>query len=94
VEAEKAGADDEGEADQQQPRVPAPARPLADREREREADERGAEDDPEVRRVVLPPLVDVRRAAQEADQRQRQQQRQRPVGVPEGDRLRGRGGCG
>ena len=82
----------EREADQQQPRVAAAHRALGDRDREGEADRRRDQHDPEVRGVVLPALVDVRRAAQDPDQRERQQQEQRPVRVAQRDL--GAGGCG
>jgi hypothetical protein len=63
VKPEEAGADDEGKSDQEQPGVATAASSLADRNRERDANGGGREDDPEVRGVVLPPFVDPRRAA-------------------------------
>ena len=69
MQPEEAGADDEREPDQQQPCVPAAARALADRDREREADERGDEDEPEMRGLVLPPLVDLRDTTQQEGER-------------------------
>jgi len=65
----------EGQRDEEQPRVAALARRVAGRERQRGVDRRRAEHDPEVRRVLLPLEVQPRRREQqpEAGQRDRQQ---------------------
>ncbi len=71
VEPEEGRARDEGERDQQQTSVTAPPCCRRDAEAERGRDERRAEDEPEVRRVVLPVAVDRRSREQHDEEKER-----------------------
>jgi hypothetical protein len=68
VQAEEAGCRDEGERDQEQPRVSPPTGGDAHRVAEPHADRGRAEHEPEVRGMVLPGLVDPRMQEQEREQ--------------------------
>jgi hypothetical protein len=82
VQPEKPRGRDEGERDQEQPRVAPPPRGDADRVAERDVDPRRGEHQPEVRRMVLPALVDGRvRQHQHEHGRADDQHEQRPEGV-------------
>ena len=74
VQAEEPGAGQEREADQQQPRVPPSSPGLADRQRQPGVEHAGREHEPEVHGLDLPALVDLRRGAQQHDQRERERE--------------------
>ena len=65
VEGEEARARDEGEGDEEEAGVVEPSRRLAGEEPQRDADQRRHEDEPEVRRMVLPVDVGVRRGQED-----------------------------
>jgi hypothetical protein len=82
VQPEEARGGDEGERDQEQPRVAPPPRRDADRVAERDVDRSRREHQPEVRRVVLPALVDRRvREHQHEHGSADDEHEQRPEGV-------------
>ena len=84
VQPEEPGADQEGEPDQQQPRVaPAPAG-LADRDRQRPVGHARGQHDPEVRGIDFPAHVERRRGAQDDYQHERERQRGAPQREPGG----------
>ena len=85
VQAEEAGRRDEGERDQEQPRVSPPAGGDADGVAEHDAERGGSEHEPEMRGMVLPGLV---------DPGMHQQEREQPCAEHErSDRPRGGGAC-
>jgi hypothetical protein len=82
VQPEESRGGDEGERDEEQPRVAPPPRRHADRVAERDVGRRRREHQPEVRRVVLPALVDRRvREHQHEHGRADDEHEQRPEGV-------------
>jgi hypothetical protein len=83
----KPAAETKGERDEEQPRVPPSPRRDPDRVAERDVDRRRGEDEPEVRRVVLPALV-------HRWVRQHQREHARPEGEQEERPERVRGGAG
>ena len=70
VQAEEARAGDEGERDEEEPRVAAAARSGADRPAERGGHHRCSQDEPEVRLLVLPADVHLRPCEQDREQRE------------------------
>ena len=75
VQTEEPGGDEEGEADQEDARIAAPARRFTRREREDDADDGNGEHEPEVARLMPPLEVRLRVADQdgEAHERKREQ---------------------
>ena len=71
VEPQEGGAGDEGEGDEQETGVAPAPRGRRHAEPERRRGERGAEDEPEVRRMVLPVTVDRRACEEDGEEQQR-----------------------
>ena len=86
MKAEEAGAQEESQRDEEEPRVAAPPRRLPGRVGEDGVDRADAEDEPEVRGMVLPGDVEPR-DGQEDDEPDERQSEERPPGREPGGRL-------
>ena len=80
MEAEKAGAGEEGERDEEEAGIAASRRCLARHRAQGDARGRRIEDEPEVRRMMLPVHVEPRCGEQQREPAERRGEEKRPEG--------------